>query len=131
MRQFCESQCRIEQAKAQNGSKPVAEARERRKDDNRGGGMHGGLASPPFGARPPKFPISVSGCALATFPPRGAWPPLKFPPSVSGYALDTSPPEGVEDGCLSSRVRAHPPPLQGGRCRARRARRRGATHRPE
>src|SRR5262245_49704874 len=47
MRQFGKSQRRIEQAEAQHSREPVSEAGKRRKDDDRGGGMHGRLASPP------------------------------------------------------------------------------------
>src|SRR5262245_59456252 len=108
MRQFGKSQRRIEQAEAQHGREPVTEAGKRRKDDDRGGGMHGRLASPPRGA--PQRP--------------------KFPHSVSGYALDTSPPEGVEERRELAKAGSLPPPLQGGRCRARRARRRGGTRAP-
>src|SRR5262245_30631093 len=52
----------------------------------------------------------------------------KFPLSVSGYALDTSPPRGVEEGRELAMTGTLPRPLQGERCQARRARRRGGVH---
>ncbi len=50
-----------------------------------------------------------------------------FPLSVSGCALDTSPPRGVEEMHELAATSALPRPLQGERCRARKARRRGGT----
>ncbi len=68
----------------------------------------------------PKLPISPFEAGQSRTAVRA-----NFLLSVSGCALNTSPPKGVEEVRELAATGALPRPLQGERCRARRARRRG------
>ena len=68
----------------------------------------------------PKLPISPFEAGQSQTAVRA-----NFLLSVSGCALNTSPPKGVEEVRELAATGALPRPLQGERCRARRARRRG------